>query len=348
MGDTITHISKVEIKGLWGRYDIEWNLSPETNVLAGINGSGKSTILNAVYALLNREFDIDETAMLFDCIAVYVNEVLLAKYRFAKSIDSSLSKLQNDAINQKFEKIKEDFDSDKIVGKAYKQIYPGRKFTGFITLSSLLYELKDYLQIDFIKTFDVPLKSLEEVRKISSELVKTDLDAQVHNKGRSYLDYQINIGKRAFEILSKSNSDTKAGVAGVRKTYDSFLQMVDDLFLPTGKKVNRDKNELSFLSGDEEISACQLSSGEKQLLLILLTVLVQDIKPSILFMDEPELSLHFDWQKKLIQYIRELNPNVQVILATHSPAIIMEGWVDKVSEVRDLIVLDRKAPTHAS
>ena len=57
-------------------------------------------------------------------------------------------------------------------------------------------------------------------------------------------------------------------------------------------------------------------------------------------MDEPEISLHFDWQKKLIQYIREINPNAQIILATHSPAVVIEGWRDKVSDVRDLITGD--------
>ena len=87
----------------------------------------------------------------------------------------------------------------------------------------------------------------------------------------------------------------------------------------------------------------QLSSGEKQIIVILLTVLVQDNKPAILFMDEPEISLHIDWQRKLIQYIKELNPNVQIILATHSPGIILEGWADKVFEVSDLITLDRQA-----
>ena len=76
----------------------------------------------------------------------------------------------------------------------------------------------------------------------------------------------------------------------------------------------------------------------------LLTVLVQDNKPSIIFMDEPEISLHFDWQKKLIQYIREINPNVQIILATHSPAVIIEGWRDKVFNVSDLIKNDRIKP----
>ena len=39
---------------------------------------------------------------------------------------------------------------------------------------------------------------------------------------------------------------------------------------------------------------------------------------------------------KLIGMIRGLNPNVQLILTTHSPAVIMEGWLDAVTEVEDI------------
>ena len=80
----------------------------------------------------------------------------------------------------------------------------------------------------------------------------------------------------------------------------------------------------------------QLSSGEKQMLAILLTVLVQDNHPYVFFMDEPEVSLHVDWQQQLIDLVLELNPNVQIILTTHSPAVIMNGWMDKVTEVTDI------------
>ena len=90
----------------------------------------------------------------------------------------------------------------------------------------------------------------------------------------------------------------------------------------------------SFASFHGKIIA--LSSGEKQILLILLTILLQDNKQSIIFMDEPEISLHFDWQKKIIEFARKLNPNSQLIIATHSPAVIMEGWIDKVVNVEDL------------
>ena len=80
----------------------------------------------------------------------------------------------------------------------------------------------------------------------------------------------------------------------------------------------------------------QLSSGEKQILVILLTVLVQDNRRGVLFMDEPEVSLHVEWQQRLISLIRQLNPNVQIVLTTHSPAVIMDGWLDAVTEVSDI------------
>jgi predicted ATP-dependent endonuclease of OLD family len=74
------------------------------------------------------------------------------------------------------------------------------------------------------------------------------------------------------------------------------------------------------------------------MLAILLTVLVQDDQPYVLFMDEPEVSLHLEWQKRLIDLIMELNPNVQIIMTTHSPAVIMNGWMGNVTEVTDITV----------
>ena len=53
-------------------------------------------------------------------------------------------------------------------------------------------------------------------------------------------------------------------------------------------------------------------------------------------MDEPEISLHIEWQQRLIDLIRRLNPHVQIILSTHSPALIMDGWTDVVTEVEEI------------
>ena len=54
-------------------------------------------------------------------------------------------------------------------------------------------------------------------------------------------------------------------------------------------------------------------------------------------MDEPDLALHITWKKILIRELRKVNPNMQIILATHAPSVI-EGWYDRVKEVSQLTV----------
>lgn len=69
------------------------------------------------------------------------------------------------------------------------------------------------------------------------------------------------------------------------------------------------------------LSIYSLSSGERQLLILLTETLLQQKRPFVYIADEPELSLHIEWQRNLINSIRELNPNAQIIFATHAPEI---------------------------
>lgn len=70
-----------------------------------------------------------------------------------------------------------------------------------------------------------------------------------------------------------------------------------------------------------DIPMVKLSSGEKQLLILFIEALLQRRKPYIFLADEPELSLHILWQRNIISAIRDLNPNAQIVVATHSPEI---------------------------
>ena len=101
-----------------------------------------------------------------------------------------------------------------------------------------------------------------------------------------------------------------------------FLESLNDMF--SGKELRlNEKNELIAISNSgTEILPKNLSSGEKQLLIILGEALIQDKKPQIYIADEPELSLHVRWQEQLVSKIRKLNPNAQVFIATHSPDIV--------------------------
>ena len=159
------------------------------------------------------------------------------------------------------------------------------------------------------------------------------LDMQLFQLQRKYLDYQVNIGNRIIEKLQAGDAEAAQQISQ-KKT--RFQDIVDELFSDTGKKMIRTANELQFTQIGEVLLPYRLSSGEKQILIILLTVLVEDNEPYVLFMDEPEVSLHMEWQKRLIDLCIELNPNVQIILTTHSPAVVMNGWVDSVTEVSDI------------
>ena len=155
---------------------------------------------------------------------------------------------------------------------------------------------------------------------------------------RRYLDYQVNLSNRMIALLTSGDPDAQAKAQAMVAEKTHFQDLVDDLFHDTRKTIKRDSNEIVFLQYDEFIDPYQLSSGEKQMLIILLTVLVQNHEPYVLFMDEPEVSLHFEWQKRLISLVRDLNPNVQIVLTTHSPAVVMDGWQDCITDVEDIII----------
>ena len=88
---------------------------------------------------------------------------------------------------------------------------------------------------------------------------------------------------------------------------------------------------------EKKITFDRLSSGEKQLLILLFSTIVQNNQECITFWDEPEISLHIEWQRKLIRVIRQLNPNMQLIIATHSPSILFEGWEERALNIEDYL-----------
>ena len=270
------YIKRIEIKGLWGRKNIAWDLRPDVNILSGVNGIGKSTILN--------------------------NSV------------RRLSDLEGGALSN--------------------GIHLGVSFTFYP-------EDATYIHFDVIRSFDRPLLSSGLLEKIGNQNVKTELDWQLYLLQRRYLDYQVNIGNRIIELLTSGKPENQSKAAEISLPKTHFQNLVDDLFSETGKKILRQSNEIQFEQDGDILTPYQLSSGEKQMLVILLTVLVQDNQPCTLFMDEPEISLHVEWQQRLISLIRSLNPNVQIILTTHSPALIMNGWMDAVTEVSDITTLEK-------
>ncbi len=263
-----TYIKQIEIDSLWsGKKHILWELDPHVNILSGINGVGKSTILNKVFRSVNTNGDL-------------LNHLIKGVHLTVEPADAT------------------------------------------------------HIRYDIIRSLDSPMLDVETMNLVDSR-IRSALDFQLYHLQRKYLDYQVNIGNRIIAELQTGNTDAAQHLSEPKRR---FQDLIDDLFEETGKKIVRTENEIRFSQIGETLVPYQLSSGEKQMLAILLTVLVEDGEPYVLFMDEPEVSLHIEWQKRLIDLIVELNPNVQIILTTHSPAVIMNGWLDKVTEVSDIEV----------
>ena len=78
-------------------------------------------------------------------------------------------------------------------------------------------------------------------------------------------------------------------------------------------------------SGTREVRLSDLSSGEKHILSILGKAALSSAEGAVFVADEPELSLHLDWQRMILPSIIKLSPKSQIIVATHSPSIHAKG-----------------------
>lgn len=199
---------------------------------------------------------------------------------------------------------------------------------------------------------DLALKSLSErlstsnhrfvsalsTSDIESLLLKQYTDASEHaNRVQQETSSRIIAEIREFK-QEKYEADSKIGphLGNAEAVLDSIRNMIDDMekqrqdalsqynairdlvlriFQHTGIKVGR----LSMGDTAASISSDVFSAGEKQMLSFLCYNAFYH--SSIVFIDEPELSLHVDWQKQLFPTLFSQKKNNQFFIATHSPFI---------------------------
>ena len=267
-------IQEVEIRNLWGKYNYKWILDPDVNILAGLNGSGKTTVLQIIDAVLASE---PKRLKVFGV----KGEIKGTGFDFS-------------------------FNMDKPIGGWEKRNYAN------------------------ISTFDIPLRDRKSFKKGETYL-DNELDALIYQRRPgvyTFTDYR----------LKATASPEKA--EDINKRIRILFDTIDSLFDRTDKKISIDlqTNTLQIYRDQEFLEFSHLSSGEKQMLIILFKVFLMEEQPSILLMDEPENSLHIDWQQQLIDVIRKLNPNCQLIISTHSPSIFGEGWGDKLFFLEDMLI----------
>ncbi len=176
----------------------------------------------------------------------------------------------------------------------------------------------------YVNTFDVPAS-----KKSTLSQLGISLDSVLYQRTDSvysFSDYRLSMLKDLSTAVQKQERINK------------FFDLINMLFASTGKRIEiDDKNRVIFKKGRVTIQMDKLSAGEKQILLLLFTLFLMEDKPNVILLDEPEISLHVEWQDRLINLMLDINPNCQIIMTTHSPSIFADGWEDKLVFMSDLI-----------
>lgn len=114
-----------------------------------------------------------------------------------------------------------------------------------------------------------------------------------------------------------------------RENPNPLIELSEKCLNPIFKKVNLEVDivdtsvsiPLKPINKDKPVPANSLSTGTKQLLLTALPLFKLPTDNTMILIDEPERSLYPDMQIELMDYYKNLAPNAQFIVATHSPFI---------------------------
>lgn len=242
-------------------------------------------------------------------------------------------------------------------------------FTSSLKVTSE-YDIKSFLN----SMFDV--NTLSGIEKGKAEYVKTlksigewndDVEKRVEDFFKKYtsvfmqaqndkdakhsftIDFLMmnNEFNRIKEIASQAQKieiekeKAKAPITSFLSTVNRFFELSEDK-----KRVrisDEGRVEIEGLSPYRRISLYDLSSGEKQIIIIFACLIfgLPANSSGIYIIDEPEASLHLAWQRIFVNSIQKVNSSIQLIFATHAPEVIGK-YSDKTVPLKKVITHTRE------
>jgi len=370
-------ISWLSIKDFRGFQDCEITLSQDSNIVVfiGVNGAGKSAILDAISILLN---------------------VLVCQIDTPKN--SSQNLIQDD-INLNAEKY---ILQAQFTGNIHKKGLSESKYSIDSYEISLTYFFADVATIaisgDFIKSiqssilenelFNLPIFICYQVDgNIIGNRKKEDLtypskykhsqffayENAFSNKMNSFSDFSKWFREEDLEnqeqIRLKDFNYRNKRLEVIRSAINSFLNKFEfarfsDLLVERSRSTSKRNNPneesiISYLIIDKDgqkFKFSQLSSGEKMMLSLVVDIARRLViaNPSlenklegegIVLIDEIDLHLHPQWQRKLLPALTHTFPNIQFIVTTHSPQVLSHLPRESVFLLEDNKISDREIYT---
>ncbi|NQY86175.1 MAG: AAA family ATPase [Colwellia sp.] len=297
-----TEIKHVSIKKIFGIRNIEWTLGDDVSILIGKNGCGKSTILKLIDACIHND---NETLERFH--SPYVELTILKTFDNGETQQSVIT--QGKSLTNINLVMVNTFDNKTDI-----------ELKQFFELDNQLLRLMDkfgHLQRGLTQEIN---KKVGEKIKLRDNIIS---DLALGNTS------EITHLQTLTTDINLVTSDTNAPLV-------TFSKIINEFFSGTNKSLDINHETAPMMvqlindNIPKHIKVTELSSGEKQLLIIFLTVVLERGRSFILLMDEPETSLHVEWQATFIDKIKELNSNVQIIIATHNPLILLNREQDEI------------------
>lgn len=304
-------IKSIYIKNIKALKDFKIDFNNNVNVVIGENGLGKTTILETIYNIItsNKRFLEDEESEGCNLEVLFTEDELNIINRFRNRLHKEVFKSK--------EKIS--------VGKheIKKELNLKKQFPSSIILKEKWFRKVVYLPTDvnFKKHKVETAKKVEGSTEIGIILNSDEMSLNLK-------EYLVNIHYKDLEDMSIG--ETPYRIQKFKQLYNAFFEEKEFLGV-------KDFEPLFKIKATGEIhSADELSAGEKQIFFRGGSLLQMDLNDSIILIDEPELSLHPEWQQKILEFYKGIGENNQIIIATHSPHIVSSCKKEEV------IVLDRE------
>lgn len=334
-------LKNIQIKNFLGEWNIDWNLK-KVNVLVGKNGSGKTKLLQLIQNLIEKE-ELD--ALFNEAKITFCNGIEINSY-IVEDKNSDISKEMKSIMLMNFDKIKEEISNTLSKDKSKNKT----EEISTLFLEMIERKFNESQEISVGKNSLIKNKSFTRAYNTKTPAsIKGDLDIS-KELNVTYLS-TVNMNANALNIVNKSNGKistildmeiadeiTKLNNSkNKEKTINLFIKTINSFFIDTNKKIEFSENTLLIKKDENEaLDLMSLSSGERQLIFIFLKIVNSLTKRTLILMDEPEISLHLKWQEKLIKAILDINKDNQIIIVTHSPAMIMNGWLDSYTDINNI------------
>lgn len=174
---------------------------------------------------------------------------------------------------------------------------------------------------DFLEKLSINKKRIVEAlndgtTNVFKNKVISILDSLEDEENRNNLKKNFLLKKLFFNILNELDEE-KMILNSINLLVDTFNEYLID-----NKELVVNEHSAYIQKGSMKHRFDSLSSGERHILTLLSLALFEGGKRNFLIIDEPEISLNIAWQRKLMPLLNELIPDTQIIVASHSPAIV--------------------------